>query len=235
MDGYYPLKMKRKDLEQVSDEFSDFSLSAPARKIRRLDAELPPILEEIEDDRDIPVAFVPSPSGQSFGGYGRRGVQIEELPDVPDNKETAIVLFKPMDTPFVLTPQNFSVKIDPQFISGLKNQVPWRSQSNQLGQDEDGAKEMGNTSAARNQCLAVVPWVPSQFPTQGSSQTDITDMMDAEELEEATMEVEDNGFAAADQRSMDMGGNEGLQQWQQQHCMVPQPPQNVSTPITWYR
>lgn len=36
MDGYYPLKMKRKDLEQVSDEFSDFSLSAPARKIRRL-------------------------------------------------------------------------------------------------------------------------------------------------------------------------------------------------------
>lgn len=29
-------KMKRKDWEEVSDEFSDFSLSSPARKIRRL-------------------------------------------------------------------------------------------------------------------------------------------------------------------------------------------------------
>lgn len=29
-------KMKRKDLDQVNDDFSDFSLSSPARKIRRL-------------------------------------------------------------------------------------------------------------------------------------------------------------------------------------------------------
>lgn len=220
IEGYYPVKMKRKDLEQVSDEFSDFSLSAPARKIRRLDAELPPILEEVEDDRDVPLAFEPSSSGQSFGGHGGRGVEIEEL---PDNKETAIVLFKPMDTPLVRSPQNFSIKLDPQFVSGFKNQVPWRSQSNRMGQyEEDEAKETGN------KCLTVVPWLPSQFPDVVSSQTDITEMMmDAEELEEeATMEVEEN-----DQRS----GNEGIQQWQQQHCMVPQPPHNISTPITWYR
>lgn len=30
------MKMKRKDLDQINDEFSDFSLSSPARKIRRL-------------------------------------------------------------------------------------------------------------------------------------------------------------------------------------------------------
>lgn len=36
MKPYYTLKMKRKDLEDVNDEFSDFSLSSPARKIRRL-------------------------------------------------------------------------------------------------------------------------------------------------------------------------------------------------------
>lgn len=30
------MKMKRKDLDQFNDEFSDFSLSSPARKIRRL-------------------------------------------------------------------------------------------------------------------------------------------------------------------------------------------------------
>lgn len=36
MEGYFPLKMKRKDLEDVTDDFSDFSLCSPARKIRRL-------------------------------------------------------------------------------------------------------------------------------------------------------------------------------------------------------
>jgi len=41
-------KLKRKDIDQVNDDFSDFSLSSPATKIRRLDAELPPIIEEEE-------------------------------------------------------------------------------------------------------------------------------------------------------------------------------------------
>ncbi|GMQ07489.1 hypothetical protein CsSME_00051653 [Camellia sinensis var. sinensis] len=51
MAGYLAMKMmKRKDLEDVNDDFSDFSLSSPARKIRRLDAELPPIMEEEEAD-----------------------------------------------------------------------------------------------------------------------------------------------------------------------------------------
>lgn len=30
------MKMKRKDLEEACDEFMEFSLSSPARKIRRL-------------------------------------------------------------------------------------------------------------------------------------------------------------------------------------------------------
>ena len=34
--GCGSLKMKRKDLDDVNDDFSDFSLSSPARKIRRL-------------------------------------------------------------------------------------------------------------------------------------------------------------------------------------------------------
>ncbi|KAE8657966.1 hypothetical protein F3Y22_tig00116976pilonHSYRG00207 [Hibiscus syriacus] len=39
-------KFKRKNIDQVNDDFSDFSLSSPATKIRRLDADLPPIIEE---------------------------------------------------------------------------------------------------------------------------------------------------------------------------------------------
>ncbi|CAH9070452.1 unnamed protein product [Cuscuta epithymum] len=243
MESNCPLKMKRKDLEQVSDEFSDFSLSAPARKIRRLDAELPPILEEVEDYQDVPIAeFEPYPSGQSFGSHVGRGVEIEELPNEPFEKETAIVLFKPVDTPLFQSPQNFSV--DPKFISRLKNHAPWRRQSYySLAQAEDEEpKETGNS----DECLAVVPWVPSQLTASGphcvSSQTDITEdmMMDAEDLEGATMEVEDNdisteGRGIHDVSASVMAGNEGWQQWQQQHCMVPQPLQNVSTPITWYQ
>lgn len=37
-------RMKRKDLDQVNDDFSDFWLSSPAQKIRRL--VLPPSLSE---------------------------------------------------------------------------------------------------------------------------------------------------------------------------------------------
>ncbi|KAK9098313.1 hypothetical protein Syun_025358 [Stephania yunnanensis] len=49
------MKMKRKDLEEVVDDFTDFYLTSPARKIRRLDAELPPIMEE--DEPGIPIGL----------------------------------------------------------------------------------------------------------------------------------------------------------------------------------
>lgn len=36
MTGFWHGKLKRKDLEDVYDDFAEFSLSSPARKIRRL-------------------------------------------------------------------------------------------------------------------------------------------------------------------------------------------------------
>ncbi|XP_010488802.1 PREDICTED: uncharacterized protein LOC104766588 [Camelina sativa] len=68
MAGYdcLPMKMKRKDIDRVNHDFSDFSLSSPARKIRRLDLDLPPIMEE------------------------------DEIKSVTVNEERAIVLYKPL-------------------------------------------------------------------------------------------------------------------------------------------
>ncbi|KAL1204627.1 hypothetical protein V5N11_004027 [Cardamine amara subsp. amara] len=69
MAGYDCLqmkKMKRKYMDRVNDDFSDFSLSSPATKIRRLDLDLPPIIEE------------------------------DEIQSVPVNEEKAIVLYKPL-------------------------------------------------------------------------------------------------------------------------------------------
>lgn len=42
-DYNFPKMMKRKEIDDVNDDFSDFSLSSPARKIRRL-VNIPPCL-----------------------------------------------------------------------------------------------------------------------------------------------------------------------------------------------
>ncbi|KAK3011054.1 hypothetical protein RJ639_012464 [Escallonia herrerae] len=224
MEGYAtPLKMKRKEIEEVNDEFSDFSLSSPARKIRRLDAELPPIMEE--DETDVPVAFEDKVGGN---------VVIEELPqEVAGTEERAIVLFKPMNASLLQSPSGFSV--NPDLISGFKNQLLWPRKSDLLKATEDEAEGRDTT----NECLAVVPWVSSQFPPAAGaedSQNVLPDSMEAEETEAAAMDVEDD-YVSMEQRpgNQELGGmavSEGLHQWQQ-HCMIPQPPQH--TPIVWFR
>ncbi|PIN18166.1 hypothetical protein CDL12_09163 [Handroanthus impetiginosus] len=239
MDDYFPLKLKRKDLEDVNDDFSDFSLSSPARKIRRLDAELPPIKEE--EESDIPMAFEPLAQEHGTDSNPSGGLKIEELPNLPDNEERAIVLFKPINTsPLSHSPSNFSVSVNPDLISGLKNQVLLSGVSNSWRPADDEAEETNN-SGSGNGCLAVVPWVPSQMSwtpvAEFSSQVDNSEMMDAQEVGEATMEVEDG--VDIEQRNVNEGGGvtlgEGFNQWQQPHCLIPQPPHNTTTPIVWYR
>ncbi|XP_004299777.1 PREDICTED: uncharacterized protein LOC101309448 [Fragaria vesca subsp. vesca] len=217
---------KRKELgqlDQVNDDLSDFSLSSPARKIRRLDAQLPPILEEDE------VEFDPA---QNYGPM------IEEL----ENQERAIVLFNPVNNPMLYNPSNVSISLSPDLVSGFKDQFV-RS-SYQYGMKCDKSEEEQDS---RNQCTAVVPWVPSQLPpmpaTEVSQSNDRGEPMEDEEMGAAAMEVEDSSTPAAGAGGTSNGYNggiwgsnsEGFQQWQQQHCMTPQPPQNTSTPITWFR
>lgn len=241
METYYSLKMKRKDLEDVYDEFSDFSLSSPARKIRRLDAELPPIIEEVEEP-EIPISFEQAATYPSFGSNAvNRGLVIEELPSVPENEERAIVLFKPMNTPHVHSPSNFSVKVDPQFINGFKSQFFWENRANAFRPADNEATQQEDSSSAK-ECLAVVPWVPSQLPSAEQAeilgQPDISDMMDAEDIEGVAMDVEDSSVNAEPRTAVEAGAfsvNEGLHHWQQQHCMTTQLPQNASTPISWYQ
>lgn len=97
-------------------------------------------------------------------------------------------------------------------------------------------------------CLAVVPWVPSQlFPASATEifRMDAPELMEeAEEMEAATMDIEEdnNNNASIEQGHpnahaySEVAGSDGLHQWQQQyHCMIQQLPQNTSTPITWFR
>ncbi|KAL3534917.1 hypothetical protein ACH5RR_003378 [Cinchona calisaya] len=224
--------MKRKDLDQVNDEFSDFSLSSPARKIRRLDAELAPIIEE--DEPEIPITFEQPKAEGSFGSNGRGGVMIEELSNGLENEERAIVVFNPINSPFMQSPTNYSISVSPQLISDLKSQLLGSNQSNQWRSLDIKEGEDENNSGPRNESLAVVPWVPSQFhSTVGAvPQMDVSGMMEVEDMEVSTMDVEDDNVSFEQKTGMNV--NEGLHQWQQQHCMLPQPSQNITTPIVWY-
>lgn len=210
---------KRKEvgqLDQVNDDFSDFSLSSPARKIRRLDTQLPPIMEEEEVEFD---------SAQIQ--MNCNGPVIEEL----ENQERAIVPFNPVNNPLFHNPSNVSVSLSPDLISGFKEQF-LRSSYYGMKCDEDEDNKI--------QCKAVVPWVPSQLqptPSMEVSQAEAGgEFMEDEEMGTAAMEIEESSTSPAQGTSNGYGGgmwNEGFPQWQQQHCMIPQLPQNTSTPITW--
>ena len=133
------------------------------------------------------------------------------------------------------------------------DQFPWSGQSNlrklKLGAEDEAAnaEERDDGGRRRNECLAVVPWVPPSHVPQASGVME----MEGEEATsmdmEMEVEVEGNNLNTEQQQEEDElgggtkgGGSESFHQWQQQqqqqHCMTPpQLPQNMSTPITWFR
>lgn len=223
--------MKRKEVEEVYDDFAEFSLSSPARKIRRLDAELPRIMEE--------EPLMPLSCDQQVA------VPMESaVPSTPaPNEERALVLYKPVNTPIMMQSSggssNFTFKVHPDLISGLKNQVYWPGGVNSITEVKDEEeRSMNNGATSTNSCLAVVPWVPQQHQaaTPGTDNAtvgvELAEPMAIEaEGDASTMEIEGRESGGMEM-GMGAGAGEGLQQWQQ-HCMTPQLPQNTSTPIMW--
>ncbi|KAL9262550.1 hypothetical protein AKJ16_DCAP12627 [Drosera capensis] len=224
-------KMKRKDhefdLDHVSNDFSDFSLSSPARKIRRLDAELPPIIEE--EDADVVLDRALSEEGSFV-----------EL--VKPNDERAIVLFNPAEFSLPSSVSGFS--ISPRLITNLKNQALWKNRPRPVIVELDGdddEEENIDMKEDENSSLAVIPWNPSQeLKQQQAPIVEEQDSMEAEDMELEPMDIEEEmgaGLAQANEFGNQVSGSESMQQhvWQQQHCMVPRPPQNIPAPVIWYR
>ncbi|XP_068643840.1 uncharacterized protein [Aristolochia californica] len=240
MASFLSVKSKRKDLEEVYDDFSDFSLSSPARKIRRLDAELPPIMEE-EEHMIPPVFEQPMPEEQP-----RAFVVLEEMPPPPSNEEErALVVYKPVNAPYLQSPttSGLSFKVLTELIP---DQMFWSGWSGHPEVIKDAENEERETS---KRCLAVVPWTPSNIPTgqaieDPASTNTISERMEAEAGEATSMEVEDenNSFFVQGRAGGSTGGAETVmvldrtenpqQQWQQ-HCMAAQLPPNTTTPVMW--
>ncbi|XVF19053.1 hypothetical protein REPUB_Repub11eG0077100 [Reevesia pubescens] len=208
-------KLKRKDIDQFNDDFSDFSLSSPATKIRRLDADLPPIIEEEES-----------------------------FPTPPENQERAIVLFTPLlhhhysnsNTPLMCAPSTFSISLNSDLISGFNNQFLRATEMNSADVDEAKTEE---SKKAREGCLVVIPWVPSHFASIESRDGELEF---AESMEADEMDVEENnsnnvGMEQEHGYEYEYEGglkpSEAFHNRPQLHCMIPQPPQNPFTPITW--
>lgn len=90
------------------------------------DADLPPIMEE--EEPEVPFGFKQQPTADKhIPGYieptGDSGScpMTEELPTIPENEERALVLFRPMSTPLLLSPSNFSVSVNSDIIAGIKS------------------------------------------------------------------------------------------------------------------
>ncbi|CAJ2676355.1 unnamed protein product [Trifolium pratense] len=216
MAGHYKSLKRKVDgvVNHITDDFSDFSLSSPATKIRRLDAELPPIVEEDDEHLDAP------------------------------NDERAIVLFKPI----LHSPSSYSLTLNSHLISEIKNnQLSW---SKQCDSSTDYYDDNNN-----NRHLAIVPWVP-QASTSSShnfedseyrnSNTNPMELMEADEMGQVQEEEEEEDGAAMMDVEQEVNNNSSstfnyptmLNLHQQvdgfqQHCFLPQIPQNTSTPITW--
>ncbi|KAE8705956.1 Detected protein of unknown function [Hibiscus syriacus] len=200
-------KLKRKDIDQVNDDFSDFSLSSPATKIRRLDADLPPIIEE-----------------DSFPENHERAIVLFNPNTLLDPNEPPSCFFPPY-TRF------FSLHSD--YISGFKNQF-LRATDTKSAETEENKKENEGCLAMVPWVPSQIPSVESrdleqEIPIPESMETDEMDVEENCSDKECMQEVHGYQFEGLEPR-------EAFHHWTQpqpqQHCMIPQPPRNPFTPIT---
>ncbi|KAL8168067.1 hypothetical protein V2J09_009566 [Rumex salicifolius] len=233
MSNYLPTNLKRKELEldHLDDDAFDFTISCPASKIRRLDADLRPTVEVGETDMNSQFEQQPfSGIYSSGGGESRsRGLVIEELP--PDeNQERAIVLFKPINTPIYRSPSSYVV--DSNLMSSIHNNSLWEI-------NPKSSRYVVEEGSEPDEQLAVIPWIPAQqmhhVQPLEVSEMEVSEPMDAEEMG-TTMEAEDNMVGPGLQSTNEFdqpnwSHTETLQQWQQQHCIFPQLPQSTTSPI----
>uniref|UniRef100_A0A0A9CSK3 Uncharacterized protein n=1 Tax=Arundo donax TaxID=35708 RepID=A0A0A9CSK3_ARUDO len=221
---------KRKELEEVVDGLSGFSLSGPAAKSRRLDRELPPIMEE-----EAPASSMPF-QHEMLGEDINSGVNMPSVEDMMEgamlphvsSENMALVLYKPVDNPVLFGPgiSSSSFIVSSDLIRGLKNHAF----------NQGNYHELEDKSPERSNSLALVPWAPPQLAiksdwvTSELKTTQHFEMpMEADEAEVTSMDVEEVPEATA----MGFDGD-NLHQWQQ-HCTTPPSLPNPSDHVMWSR
>ncbi|GAV63655.1 hypothetical protein CFOL_v3_07173 [Cephalotus follicularis] len=220
--------MKRKDFEDVKDDFS-----SPSRKSRRLDGEFLSCMQDAQ--------IIIAPETEILEQVSSPGQQLTEhtaVDSMPLTEERALVLYNPGNTPFLKSPSSpeFALVVNSDSILGLKDHLFWSGFSTSMKRVE---VEVAKDTYLADDCLAVVPWVAPQFPLASGLEgagIGLPDPMESEELEVEMMDIEDpdnNGNIA---RAFEIGGTmegaDGLPQWlqRQQHCTdTSAPPKHISS------
>uniref|UniRef100_A0A7N0U722 Uncharacterized protein n=1 Tax=Kalanchoe fedtschenkoi TaxID=63787 RepID=A0A7N0U722_KALFE len=243
--------MKRKDFEDAYDDFSCFSYAASARKSRRLDCELPPI---IEDELDSGVQIVPdqgflqenSHSGTVFVPK-EASTAASLIPNDP-SQELAIVLYDPANVAIqglnkFPSSSYRSFVLSPELLSDWRSQMFGQGNQRRLTITEldEHSDEMNHIQSSNS--MAVVPWVGASPPPRSTPAPRAT-MMTSEPMEEAdaeceTMETDEDhcistpGYINEGSAMNQMRGGVVTLPPQQPHCLLPQYPPNTYTPIPW--
>ncbi|KAF3787246.1 hypothetical protein EJ110_NYTH23636 [Nymphaea thermarum] len=232
MAGFSSAKMKRKDLQSdLFDRFHDFSISSPARKIRRLDGVMPPILEEEPENSGAFSYQSPGvPLGMKYDQQQPAALVTEANSPFLLNQEKALVLYKPVNGTSYLPlldlkvpiSSDISFTVDSDIVTGLKDQLTPRPRAASL-------KEVGTS-----EMLALVPWVPSShLPKHDkvAAQAAVDVPFEPMEAEDMDTGMEEDTAVGVTMPPSAGAGTEGLT-WQQQHCMIPQPPRPTN-PVMW--
>ncbi|VAI33955.1 unnamed protein product [Triticum turgidum subsp. durum] len=215
VDSAPALKRKGADAPELwldDDVGPGFPVASRATKIRRLDPDMMPV---------VPGAFVPPPPPGTQLPVAGFGV-VEEAPMCGDvavvpvdtaNEERAIVLYRPAEAErrLLLGPlrPGGHLRVSPEWIQALNGTTLQEASSRRALFEGLAGAESSN--------LAMVPWAPPR--AQAASMAE--EMMEAEDGEGASMEVEQD---RAEQQLP-------MPQWpqQQQHYMVQQQP----IPVAW--
>ncbi|RRT49146.1 hypothetical protein BHE74_00047398 [Ensete ventricosum] len=125
MASFLTGRAKRKESEEVYDDFSYFSLSSPATKIRRLDADILPMIEENEATampRFKHQLSIEQISASTYGMPDIRPVTVHNIAACPPNEKGAFVYDSAEATPF-LSPvgPNVSFRVSSDLIRGIKS------------------------------------------------------------------------------------------------------------------
>ncbi|KAI4316184.1 hypothetical protein L6164_024188 [Bauhinia variegata] len=237
--------MKRKDVEELFQDFSSISLSHSPRKSRRLDPDLFMIMDEdlvVSSTHDFPQGLSQEQPGTNSGReHSEDAESLDTVPMSNASEERALVLYDPANTPFLKSPSSpeFSITVKANLIPGLKDYLLWRFTRSECTVEEE--KEIKEKKCeASNDCSAVVPWIAFHSPTMYLDKSPATGQqyLQQEEVElmdmdgsyvrnwddEKPMEIVDKVEAAGESS-----------QWQQQYCMIPNILQrkNTFTPLSW--
>ncbi|KAF3325596.1 hypothetical protein FCM35_KLT08676 [Carex littledalei] len=224
---------KRKEIEEAMEGFS-----YPHFKIRRLEPKLPHPIEEVPFQvgglGGEPACEMTHTMDEIVPPLSEMTYTVDEtFPPPSSTDDRAIVLYTPADTFLNLgpVPSNPSLLVSPELLRNLKNQAV----------HQGSCQNMEDNSPAGNDCLALVPWVPSVAAEMASywssSQHDqnpvmIEELMESEEstsMEIETEPVESHHTSIFGEK----GGREGFHHQRQLHCMAPGTQPNPTSHVMW--